>query len=201
MSNIIFNLNNTAQLGIMVPPVLPAGGFGMAALPPGMAGMGGIYIIANLMAAIANGNNPNLINRYIGTSANLAHRFSARMGAVTELGIPAAEMNQVVVWWGTITIQNTPALHAPPPAPVNIVHYAPPLWGAVDGVPVNLEKLLIRFVLTQLGAGGTVSNNLLAFVPYTNPTPNPVTVDLAWAANAFFQASQQQSTWQVGAQW
>lgn len=49
-----------------------------------------------------------------------------------------------------------------------------------DGVGVNLEQLLIRFCMTQLGAGGTVSNNMLALAAYVNPTPNAVTVQLTW---------------------
>jgi hypothetical protein len=69
----------------------------------------------------------------------------------------------------------------------------------VDGNLVNLERLLIRFVITQLGAGGTVSNNAMAVAPYPNPTPNPITVRLTWGAmGGLFAPGFQQAVWNVG---
>jgi len=63
---------------------------------------------------------------------------------------------------------------------------------------VQLERLLIRFVLTQLGAGGTVSNNLLAGVAYANPTANAMTVNLAWAGSPFYAAGAHGAVWPIG---
>ncbi len=170
MSIIRFNLNNAASLAGMAPPALAGGAFGPAVLPPGMVGAG-MYIIVNT----------HTNNRYVGISTNLPNRFATRMATVTEAGFSVAQMNQIGVFWGAAQFQNTAGFGGVMAPPVmTVLAYAAPLQFAVDGVAVNFERLLIRFVLTQLGAGGTVSNNMMAFAPYANPTPNPITVRLDW---------------------
>ncbi|NTW00256.1 MAG: hypothetical protein HGA19_03005 [Oscillochloris sp.] len=182
---------NAALMGVMVPPALPGGIFGPAVLPVGLAGPG-IYIIVN----------QNTNNRYVGISTNLAIRFNPRMEVVTELGFSIPDMNNIEVYWGTVTTQNTPGFGGallPPIIPVGA--YGAPLNVPIDGVGVQLERLLIRFVLTQLGAGGTVSNNMLAFAPYINPTGNPVTVNFAWGGGVLFLPGAAASIWPVGGAW
>ena len=170
----------------MVPP--PAGGgFGAAALPAGLANQG-MYIIFN--------NSTN--NRYAGISTNLASRFNTRMAVVTELGFSQAVMNQIAVFWGGATTTNTalPA-PAPAPAPVPVPAYGAPLTRPIDGQAVNLERLLIRFLLTQF-VGGTVSNNMMAFGAYANPTANNVTVTLNWGAVGGIPAGNHTAVWPAG---
>ncbi|MEO0972292.1 MAG: GIY-YIG nuclease family protein [Pseudomonadota bacterium] len=183
MSVVVYNLLNTALLQGMAPPALPGGRFGRAALPGGLIG-GGIYIIYN--------NNTQ--NRYVGISRQLDRRFGKRMATVTEMGSSFATMTQLVAWWGTVATQNTGAAGAPTPIP----SYRGPLNATIDGATVNLERLLVRYLLTQLGAGGTVSNNVFAVTPYANPTANPVTVHFNSASNAYFTAFAQTRTWPVG---
>jgi hypothetical protein len=227
VSTVNYNLNNAALLGGLAPAALPGGGFGNAALPAGLAGAG-IYMIVN--------DDTN--NRYIGISQNLAVRFQPRLEAVTELGFSDARMDEIAVYWGTITTQDTPA--APPvlpgagaglgvgagigagagapiagagagagavavPPPVVIpppvlplAAYNAPLQVLLDGVAVNLERLLIRFVISQLGVGGTVSNNMMAMGNYVNPTANPVTVNFSWGAGGLFVAGAHAAVWPVG---
>lgn len=120
------------------------------------------------------------------------------MATVTEMGLSPANVANVEVYWGGVTTQNTPtpAVGAPPAVP--LPGYGAPLKVAIDGVMVNLEHLLIRFVITQLGVGGTVSNNLLAGAPYPNPTANNMTVQLTWAGGGFYAAGTHAATWQPG---
>lgn len=182
MGYIYYNLTNAGTLQNMAPVALMGGGFGVAALPPGMAGVAGMYIIINSHGAMEN--------RYVGISQDIGHRFSSRMSVVTELGFSNAVMGQINVVWGTVKIRNHP--HGLPlaQAPNNALLYGGgnvtfPNWGApgwttavpggggaftriVDGNTINLEKLLIRFVMMRLGAGGTVSNNML-MTPFDHP--------------------------------
>ncbi|HEY0603858.1 MAG TPA: hypothetical protein VGD58_13150 [Herpetosiphonaceae bacterium] len=190
MGNIHYNLNNSANLTGMAPPPMMGGGFGAAALPGGMA-MAGTYIIVNTATN----------NRYIGIAGNIANRFNPRMEAVTELGFAPLTMAGIGVTWGQTTCQNTPTLAVPAPPWVLAVPAPPAAFTAViDGAVVNLERLLIRYVITQLGAGGTVSNNAMAAAPYINPTPNAVTVQLTWGAmGGLFAAGAQAAVWGVGA--
>ena len=188
MSAINFNFPNTATLNGMAPPALPGGAFGPAALPVGLAGAG-IYLIVNTFTN----------NRYAGISNNLANRFQGRMETITECGFAPAQMAQIEVFWGTASYQNTAGfggvlVHPVEPLPA----YGAPLNFAVDGVAVQFERLLIRFLLTQLGAGGTVSNNALAFAPYVNPTPNPVTVNFTSGASPTFAPFMGAAVWLVG---
>ncbi|WP_242836618.1 hypothetical protein [Clostridium sp. BNL1100] len=76
-----------------------------------------------------------------------------------------------------------------------------PYTAIIDGAVINLEHLLIRFILTRLGAGGTVSNNLMVG-PYVNPTPYPITVALQWGAmGGLFVANTMQAIWGAGVAW
>jgi hypothetical protein len=182
MGYVYYRLNFSSHLQGMAPPALIGGGFGAAALPGGMAGVAGMYIIINC-------NGP-VENRYVGISSNIGNRFNTRMATVTEMGISAATLANIHVVWGTVKIRNHPGALAPAPTVAtqlvggggftNFYHWGGPGWtlalpGAgggpfvrmIDGAPVNLEHLLIRFVMTQLGAGGTVSNNLL-MAPFLN---------------------------------
>lgn len=185
MSFIHYNLNNSANCNGMAPAPLPAGGFTNALLPPGM-GIAGTYIIVNTATN----------NRYVGIAGNIDNRFNTRLATVTEMGFPAPMMGLIGVTWGVTSHQNTGA-----PAWI-VTNPAPPaaFVAVVDGVGINLEQLLIRFCMTQLGAGGTVSNNMLALAPYVNPTPNAVTVQLTWGnMGGLFAAGNQQAVWGVGA--
>ncbi len=172
----------------MAPAPLAGGGFGVAALPGGMA-MPGTYIIVNTTTN----------NRYIGIAGNIANRFNTRLATVTEMGFDAMTMVRIGITWGLTTCQNTPVFGVPPPWMPAVP--APPaaFTALIDGAMVNLEQLLIRFVITQLGAGGTVSNNAMAAVPYINPTPNPITVHLTWGAmGGLFVAGNQITVWGLG---
>lgn len=190
MSQIIYNLTNGSRLGCMVPPMYQGGAWGNATLPLGLAGQG-MYIIVN------QGTN----NRYAGTSTNLTKRFSSRMATVTEMGFSEQEMNQIIVFWGTVSTQNTPGYMGNPNPAFSIVgNYAPPVDAQLDGATVNLERLLIRYMLLHLGAGGTVSNNLLAYAPYTNPTASAVTVTLNWTPG-YFTTSTSSVVWGVNQAW
>lgn len=188
MSVVNFNLNNGATLAGMAPPALPGGLFGNATLPMGLAGAG-MYLIVNTKTN----------NRYVGISTDLAQRFNTRMATVTELGFSTAQMNRIAVYWGTVQVQNTPTLAIPAPPMTAVAAYGAPLNFMIDGVNVQLERLLIRFVLTQLGAGGTVSNNMMAAIPYTNPTANAITVTLNWGAGGVhFPAGFHTAVWATG---
>ncbi len=199
MGQIHYNLINSANLDGMAPVPAQGGGFGNAALPAGM-NMHGTYIIVNTLTN----------NRYIGIAGNIANRFNTRLATVTEMGFGAATMGAIGVTWGQTGCQNTPPPIAVPPIAVPPAVPAPPWVLAVpappaafiafiDGHVVNLEQLLIRFVITQLGAGGTVSNNAMAFAPYANPTNDPITVRLDWGAmGGLFAAGFHVAVWGVG---
>lgn len=189
MANIHFNLNNSANLAGMAPAPMAGGGFAAAALPGGMA-MAGTYIIVNTTTN----------NRYIGIAGNIANRFNTRLATVTEMGFGGGTMGAIGVVWGQTSCQNSPTMAVPAPPWVVAVPAPPAAFTAiVDGATVNLEQLLIRFVITQLGAGGTVSNNAMAAAPYVNPTPNAITVQLSWGMmGGLFAAGFHQSVWGLG---
>jgi hypothetical protein len=193
MGAIVYNLNNAATLAGMAPPTLPGGAFGPATLPPALAGAGaGIYMIVNT----------NTNNRYIGISTNLPGRFNTRMATVTECGFATPQMNQIEVFWGTVSYQNSPGYNGIPAHMMTpLAAYGAPLQANIDGQAVNFERLLIRFALTQLGAGGTVSNNAMAFPTYANPTGAPIQVTLNWGASPTFAAGTHQATWPAGGNW
>jgi hypothetical protein len=184
MSSIVYNLLTGATLNGMAPADMGGGNFSNANLPAGLVGAG-MYLIINTETN----------NRYIGISTNLAKRFGTRMATVTEAGFSAAQMQRIGVYWGTVTRQDTgnPVWSA-------LGSYDAPCEGLVDGVTVNFERLLIRFVLTQLGVGGTVSNNMMASTQYRNSSPNPVTVTLNWG-NGIYGAGTQSAVWRPNASW
>lgn len=196
MGYVHFNFVHSATCASMAPPVLLGGGFGAATLPLGMAGWGaGSYIIVNT----------NTNNRYAGISGNLTARFNTRMAVVTEMGFSAATMGLIGVTWGHTYVRNTlPALGGWGVGAVlpggTLAAPAPPASFAamIDGVAIHLEHLLIRFVTTQLGAGGTVSNNVLV-APYVNPAPNDILVRLSYGnMGGLFAAGWQQAVWVSG---
>lgn len=198
MSAVHFNLANAATMGAMAPAPLAGGAFTNAALPGGLAGAG-IYVIVN----------SHTHHRYVGISTDLAGRFRPRLATVTELGFSQAQMNRIDVFWGTVTTQQTapPPAAAVPGAPVfppvippvvPVAGYGAPLNVVIDGQVIQLERLLIRLVLTQLGAGGTVSNVLLAYAPYVNPTANLMNVRFTWGATANFAGNSVQFGWMPG---
>jgi hypothetical protein len=118
------------------------------------------------------------------------------MSVVTELGFPAATMANIFVVWGTVRFRSDPLPVGTPTAPTQTLFPPPanmafPTWAApgwivaapaaapagggavpfirmIDGNPINLEQLLIRLIMMRLGAGGTVSNNLL-MAPIAHP--------------------------------
>lgn len=191
MSQVVYNLMNGSTLRCMVPPTTPGGGaYGNASLPLGLAGQG-MYIIANI----------DINNRYAGISTDLTQRFNTRLATVTEMGFSEQQMEKIWLFWGTVATQNTPGyLGNNNPQFVMVTDYSAPLVVNVDGVGINLEKLLIRFLLLHLGAGGTVSNNLLAWGPYVNPTASNVSVTLNWPAG-FFNTTTSSAVWQSGQAW
>lgn len=189
MGFITYNLNNASLLGGMVP--IPGG---VAALPVGLAGAG-IYMIAN-----ANTNN-----RYVGKSGNLTTRFNKRLESVCEMGFSTAQLNQISVYWGTITSANTPGIGIMPfhiGVPAGGYSGGAALNAVVDGVAVECERLFVRFVMTQF-VGGFVTNNHWAAIgaTYTNPTPNPITVTFNWGAGGYYAAGNHTAVWGVGAAW
>ncbi len=197
MGYIFYALNNSANCTGMSPPALPGGAFGPALLPAAM-NMAGTYIIVNTMTN----------NRYIGIAANIQNRFQTRLATVTEMGFGPAVLANIGVTWGVAHCRNTlPApLVVPAAAPVaGSIPVAPvagaPYTAVIDGAVINLEHLLIRLIMTQLGAGGTISNNLM-IGPYVNPTLNPITVSLQWGAmGGLFAANTMQAVWGAGAAW
>jgi hypothetical protein len=187
---------------------MAGGGFGVAALPGGMYNVPGMYIIINC--------NPPTENRYVGISTDIGDRFRTRMATVTELDIDAATLANIHVVWGRVKFRNHPPPGAPAPGPpgwsvtnrvgggtvlvptwsdAGWTHAVPPAGHApfvrtIDGRLVNLEHILVRFVMTQLLAGGTVSNNQLMY-PFTNPAGHgvrPVVVKFYSAAFAHYNA-------------
>ncbi|MCU6501151.1 GIY-YIG nuclease family protein [Rugamonas sp. A1-17] len=197
MGYIYYQLNHAASLQTMVPPALGGGMFGNAGVPPGMTNFAGIYIIIN-----CNG----IHNRYVGISTNIGSRFGPRMSVVTELGFDVPTMANIFVVWGQVKVRNeglpmgtptavTPACFPPPP---NIVFptWAAPGWvvaappgagalnAAVDGNVINLEHLLVRFIMMRLGAGGTVSNNLL-MLPFAHPGGGAPSLKIKFHSAAF----------------
>jgi hypothetical protein len=168
MADIHYNLNNASTLACMVPPTIGPGAFGNAAIPGGMAGNAGMYIIWN------STNN----NRYAGIATDLGTRFGGRMETVTEMGFDIPQMRTMFAFWGQVHLRNS----APGSAWTIVPGYAAPLYGIVDGYNIHLERLLIRFLVTQFagGPGATVSNNLLAYAQYANGSPNAVNVRLTW---------------------
>jgi hypothetical protein len=194
VSDIIFNLTNSANLNGMAPAPAMGGGFGNAALPAAMNGYGaGTYIIVNTLTN----------NRYIGIASDIANRFNTRLATVTEMGFGAATMSAIGVCWGQTNYRISPTLLVPAPPWVVAVPAPPGAFQVmIDGAAINLERLLIRFCINQLGAGGTVSNNAMAATPYVNPTPNPVAVQLHWGTmGGLFPAGNLMAVWAVGAGW
>jgi len=191
MSQVVYNLMNGSTLRCMVPPTTPGGGaYGNASLPLGLAGQG-MYIMVNI----------DTNNRYAGISTDLTQRFNTRLATVTEMGFSEQEMEKIWLFWGAVATQNTPGyLGNNNPQFVMVTDYSAPLVVNVDGVGINLEKLLIRFLLLHLGAGGTVSNNLLAWGPYVNPTASNISVTLNWPAG-YFNTTTSSAVWQSGQAW
>ena len=133
MGYIYYQLNNSSNLQGMAPPAIPGGGFGVAALPPGMAGVAGMYIIINCAGAVEN--------RYMGISHNIGNRFNTRMATVTEMGIDAATLGNIHVVWGQVKIRNHPlggVAAAGPLCPlVGGGTVAFPAWGAAGWTAAN----------------------------------------------------------------
>lgn len=182
MGDIYFDFAQSDTLAGMAPAPLPGGGFTNAALPAGLHG-GGMYVIYNHFTQ----------NRYIGISVDLAQRFAGRMSVVTELGFDHHTMGNILIWWGTAAVRNTGGLLAAP-----LGHYGGPLIGVVDGANINLEHLLIRYVLGNFG--GTVSNNVYAFQPIINPTHNAISIHFSSCHNALFNLYQDVHVWPAGHQ-
>ncbi|KAA0680882.1 hypothetical protein DS837_23465 [Azospirillum brasilense] len=199
MFHIIYNLINSANCSGMAPEPADGGGFTNATLPDGMA-MPGFYIIVNTLTN----------NRYIGISGNIRERFKTRLATVTEMGFNAAVMRAIGVTWGRVQALDSDrdqVLELPTGPvwnPINHGAVIPPgddstFKLTLDGVDINLERLLIRFVLIQLGAGGTVSNNQMAATPYVNPTQNTIRVWLGWdGMGGLFDPGWQRADWLPG---
>jgi hypothetical protein len=173
----------------MAPPTLVGGGFGDAGIPPRMAGPG-IYIIVNT----------DTNNRYVGIAADVARRFREdRLPTVVEMGYSTEQMSKIGVTWGTVRIKNTPTALVPGPIWVNVIPGAGAFDTQIDGVNVKLERLLIRFCMTQFGAGGSVSNNVLIRAPYENPTRNVIDVSVEYGSmGGLFDAKTVNKNWGVG---
>lgn len=91
---------------------------------------------------------------------------------------------------GVVPVPAT-AIAAPPPAP------PAPYNLMIDGIPVHLERLLIRTVM-RFWPLNTISNNLLTG-PYINPTGFPVIVILNWGAAGAAAAGAMGLLWPAGA--
>ena len=188
MSDVEYRLTNSGLCDVMVPNVgvpaqYPAGINGQAA---------GLYIIYNQQT----------LTRYVGNSHNIQQRFQQRLAAVGELGLSVAVMAQIAVFWGQAWIRNTPIQGGQQPQFVQVQNYGQQCIGVLDGVNVNLENLLVRFILTQAWQGEFVSNNHFGQAPYVNQTPNPVNVTLQWGGAAVnWQNQQLTHIWQQGAAW
>ena len=188
MSDIYFNFDHTDSLQGMAPPDIDGDGFGNASLPSQLAGQG-MYIIANVETN----------NRYVGISTDLARRFKDRLPTVTELGLSSETMSKIVVWWGQVAIKNSGENRS-----TNVTSYRGPLNVMLDNVSVNLERLLVRFVLTHLTRSGdhaTVSNNVYAKESYMNETGHAVTVHFVSARNSEFDAYNDDVVWGVNESW
>jgi hypothetical protein len=139
--------------------------------------------------------NTNTNNRYAGISTDLERRFRSRMDVVTELGFDRDEMDRIVVFWGRAQVGDTEVPPNPPPPPRDVPNYGAPLNVVIDRQQINLERLLIRYLVKEFGHGGTVSNNMMAFGPYSNPTPHRITVTLNWGGFPGIAAGGQRATW------
>ena len=185
MGDIYFDLHSSDDLAGMAPQPMPGGGFTNAVLPGGLHG-GGLYIIYNHLTN----------NRYIGISVDLANRFGGRMSVITELGFDHHTMSNILIWWGRAGVKNTNAFGNP-----NwLANYNGPLVAPVDGVNINLEHLLIRYVLNELGAHGTVSNNVYAYNPIVNTTHHDITIHFHSCQNPVFAAYNHDFHWLSGHQ-
>ena len=205
MGYINFDLSSAGSLH-----TLASAGAGLAgALPAGIPGNGGLYLIYNQ----ANDN------RYIGKPGNLRHRFDGRMLTVNEFGLSQGNLANIGVFWGEVDTWNTPAPIMGVPAPLintlvapvapaamgfqvirnaggaplplpnavigtmgGAINYAAPqVITAIDGVNVNVEALLIRFFRQAIGVGGTFTNGVYMGA-FTNPTNHELIVQVEWAA-------------------
>ena len=197
MGYILYDLRESGNCRDMAPAALADGNFSLAALPAGMD-MAGIYIIVNTKTN----------NRYVGISSNIKNRFNTRLATVTEMGFNNLEMQRIGVTWGSVAVRDslpTPTYYPNDkkwPIPGSTVVW-PPDTGSfvatIDGQSINLEKLLIRFVLQKLGAGGTVSNNAMAFQRYDNPTNDIIRVGVAWGdMGGLFEPGFVEAEWYPG---
>jgi hypothetical protein len=188
-----FELNNFSTLGCMVPPRQPDGSYGQASLPQGMDDGAYVYMILNINAV------PH--NRYIGISSNIQQRFNTRLATVVEMGFSQEIMNNIGVWWGSAYYTNVPNPNDQHWQAVNPQGNPTALTVNINNQSVNLERLLIRFVMTQLQPQNenTVSNTALN-TPYPNPTGAPIGVTLRWGAAPQFnlQDDEVNAIWQSG---
>lgn len=191
MPEVNFDLQHFSTLGGMVPEELANGQFGQAQLPANMNGAH-VYIILNI--------NDIPHNRYIGISSDIEQRFNTRLATVVEMGFSQTIMDNIGVWWGTAWYRDNPQQQWVPIAP----QPQQPLTHQINGHTVNLEQLLIRFVMTKLQPQdhNTVSNTLLNS-PYTNLTGVPIQVTLSCVAAPQFQlpVHNQPENWAVNQVW
>lgn len=189
MSVIYYNLNAATSLQPFVSGPAPGGGWGAATNH--MPAVSGIYLIWNT----------HTNNGYVGIAANLNNRFGGRHEAAVHLGIDQAYMAGILVWYGTVSVYDTPVppppLAPPPPPPpvlalngglpvpagnigaLSAVVNNTPYFAQADGVGINLEHLLIRFYI----AGGmiTYNTNTMLVGNWVNNTGNPVHVYVNYA--------------------
>jgi len=136
MLEIKINLGNSASLA---PMATPAGMGAAAALPAGIPGAPGIYLIANTASN----------NRYAGISTNVATRFTGRMTAINELGLTTANMTPIWAWWGNMQYRQIPlSAHFPmafPARQAGLPHaqwYALPA-GAATVMPAHMPNITL----------------------------------------------------------
>jgi hypothetical protein len=193
VSVIYYNLNNATNLGQFVNAPNPLGGW----LPAQnhIPAVAGIYVIGNFVAGQSN--------CYVGIGGNLNNRFATRHEAACHLGFNHATMSNIVVWYGTVQVFNTPVAPGPGvvvPAPpvLALTGGAGPVPAAqigaaaaavlgvqylatIDGVAgINLEHLLVRHYLN--GAGFLTNTNTNLVGQFQNTTGNAMNVYVNYAA-------------------
>jgi len=166
MGAIHFNLNNGGDNFITMaytPPVVVGAGVIAAAAVPGA--------LPAAMTAIPPNNprsltymivNTNTNNRYVGISVDIINRFNSRLRTVGEFDLQGPQLQDICAIWGTVEVADTPAAggalvwrNVPP---TKLAGGQTDLSDLIDGMLFDLEAVFIRYVMEELGAGGSVSN-------------------------------------------
>jgi len=148
--------------------------------------------------------NRNSNNYYIGITTDLEGRFDPRMRVVNELGLGVQYLYELCAIWGSVEYTPSAGGGTINVNPVNAGGGATSLTQNIDGMQVmNLESVLILYVINHLGLGGTITNAEPGTI--TNNTNNPINITFSWPNYGGQQNDQVQAgtsapfVWAVGA--